>query len=103
MATPSRQPDPEPDPVDPANSGNAGDTTSDSPQAPKDSAPTPDMEKSRPQDAATGTAPLIEDRQDTGGNKRQINAARMEVRLRRIALLGLVLVPLVYFIVQSLR
>jgi len=27
----------------------------------------------------------------------------MEVRLRRIALLGLVLVPLVYFIVQSLR
>ncbi len=96
MATPSRQPDPESDPVNPANSGHAGDTTSQPDQA-------PDMEKSRPQDSATGTAPLIEDRKDDGGNKRQINAARMEVRLRRIALLGLVLVPLLYFIVQSLR
>jgi len=27
----------------------------------------------------------------------------MEVRVRRIALLGLVLVPLIYFIVQSLH
>jgi len=27
----------------------------------------------------------------------------MEVRVRRIALLGLVLVPLIYFIMQSLR
>jgi len=27
----------------------------------------------------------------------------MEVRVRRIALVGLVLVPLIYFIVQSLR
>ena len=33
----------------------------------------------------------------------RINPARMEVRVRRIALLGLVLVPLIYFIVQSLR
>ncbi|MCT1879621.1 hypothetical protein M3C26_02295 [Kocuria rhizophila] len=33
----------------------------------------------------------------------RINPARMEVRVRRIALLGLVLVPLIYFVVQSLR
>ena len=96
MVTPSRQPDPESDPEDPAGTGDARDTTPRSDQA-------PDMEKSRPQDSATGTAPLIEDRKDDGGNKRQINAARMEVRVRRIALLLLVLVPLVYFIVQSLR
>lgn len=96
MATSPQQPGPDPDPVGPAGTGDAGDTTPRSDQ-------TPDREKSRPQEPATGTAPLIEDRQDTGGNKRQINAARMEVRLRRIALLGLVLVPLVYFIVQSLR
>lgn len=96
MATSPQQPGPDPDPVGPASTGDAGDTTPRSDQ-------TPGREKSRPQESATGTAPLIEDRQDTGGNKRQINAARMEVRLRRIALLGLVLVPLVYFIVQSLR
>lgn len=93
MATPSRQPDPEPDPVDPARSGNL------SPESRQE----PGTEKSRPQDSATGTAPLIEDRKDDGGNRRQMNAARMEVRVRRIALLLLVLVPLVYFIVQSLR
>ena len=43
----------------------------------------------------------------TGSGPREhtprINPARMEVRVRRIALLGLVLVPLIYFIVQSLR
>lgn len=96
MATPSRQPDSEPDPVVPASTGDAGDLGPESQQE-------PGTEKSRPQDSATGTAPLIEDRKGDGGNKRQINAARMEVRVRRIALLLLVLVPLVYFIVQSLR
>ena len=101
MATPPRQPDQEPDPADPTRA-------QDTPPAPdrgpdRDPQRDPGTEKSRPQDAATGTAPLIEDRKDNGGNKRQINAARMEVRLRRIALLGLVLVPLLYFIVQSLR
>lgn len=90
MATSSRQPDPEPEPADPADSAHDGGTA-------------PDAKKSRPQDSAAGTAPLIEDRNDTGGNEHRLNAARMEVRLRRIALLGLVLVPLLYFIVQSLR
>lgn len=97
MATTPRQPDPEPDPAEP-------ERPRDTPPAPsKESDRDPGTEKSRPQDSATGTAPLIEDRKGNGGNKRQINAARMEVRLRRIALLGLVLVPLLYFIVQSLR
>ncbi|MXN62676.1 hypothetical protein GR184_08760 [Bacillus sp. BGMRC0062] len=49
----------------------------------------------------------VEDRDGDGTGPREhtprINPARMEVRVRRIALLGLVLVPLVYFIVQSLR
>lgn len=44
---------------------------------------------------------------DNGSGPREhtprINPARMEVRVRRIALLGLVLVPLIYFVVQSLR
>ena len=35
------------------------------------------------------------------GERHRIDPARMEVRVRRIALLGLVLVPLVYFIAQS--
>ena len=37
------------------------------------------------------------------GHGHRINPARLEVRVRRIALLGLVLVPLIYFIMQSLR
>ncbi|WP_431814096.1 hypothetical protein [Kocuria sp. cx-455] len=96
MATPSRQPDPEPDPMHPGDSPHHGNSAPDAGRA-------ADTQKSRPQDSATGTAPLIEDSKDTGGNKHRLNAARMEVRLRRIALLGLVLVPLLYFIVQSLR
>ncbi|GAA4700740.1 hypothetical protein GCM10025781_18810 [Kocuria gwangalliensis] len=96
MVTSSRQPDPEPEPLGPR------DSTHDSNSAP-DAGRAPDTQKSRPQDSATGTAPLVEDRKDTGGNKHRLNAARIEVRLRRIALLGLVLVPLLYFIVQSLR
>lgn len=96
MATSSRQPDPESEPLDPEDFRQDGDSAPDAGRS-------PDTQKSRPQDSATGTAPLIEDRKDTGGDKHRLNAARMEVRLRRIALLGLVLVPLLYFIVQSLR
>ena len=40
---------------------------------------------------------------DTPDGRRHINPARLEVRVRRLALLGLVLVPVVYFIAQSLR
>ncbi|RLY91564.1 hypothetical protein CWC38_08010 [Kocuria tytonicola] len=40
---------------------------------------------------------------DTPDGKHHINPARLEVRVRRLALLGLVLVPVVYFIAQSLR
>lgn len=40
---------------------------------------------------------------DAPGERHGINPARMEVRVRRLALLGLVLVPVVYFVVQSLR
>ena len=57
-------------------------------------------------DAASG--PLSEASSRRGANETRregyrINPARMEVRVRRIALVGLVLVPLIYFIVQSLR
>ncbi|MDO4920126.1 hypothetical protein [Kocuria sp.] len=40
---------------------------------------------------------------DGSEHRHRINPARMEVRVRRLALLGLVLVPVVYFILQSLR
>lgn len=43
------------------------------------------------------------DSERSGRERHHINPARMEVRVRRIALLGLVLVPLIYFIVQSLH
>lgn len=56
-----------------------------------------------PRSESDDPAPLIEDRREANGTKRHINAARMEVRVRRIALAGLVAVPLVYFLVQSLR
>lgn len=57
-------------------------------------------------DGAPG--PLAEASSRRGANEprregHRINPARMEVRVRRIALVGLVLVPLIYFIVQSLR
>lgn len=96
MAPSSPQPDSEPEPT-----GSTG--SPEQPSTAPEPSQTPDTKKPRSQNSATGAAPLIEDRRDTGGNKRRINPARMEVRLRRIALLGLILVPLVYFIVQSLR
>lgn len=40
---------------------------------------------------------------DSGSARHHVNPARMEVRVRRIALIGLILVPVVYFVVQSLR
>lgn len=56
---------------------------------------------------AAGAGPLAEEREGAARDPREhrprINPARMEVRVRRIALLLLVLVPLIYFIVQSLR
>ena len=51
----------------------------------------------------TAAAPLIDDRKQDAGSRRGLNAARLEVRIRRIALAGLVAVPLVYFVAQSLR
>ncbi|MEX5267871.1 hypothetical protein [Kocuria sp. CPCC 204721] len=57
-------------------------------------------------DAAPGPLSEASSRRGANGTRREgyrINPARMEVRVRRIALLGLVLVPLIYFIVQSLR
>ena len=49
------------------------------------------------EDAARGSAANAPE------GRRHINPARLEVRVRRLALLGLVLVPVVYFIVQSVR
>lgn len=40
---------------------------------------------------------------DSGSARHHVNPARMEVRVRRIALIGLILVPVIYFVVQSLR
>lgn len=40
---------------------------------------------------------------DAPDGRHHINPARLEVRVRRLALLGLVLVPVVYFIAQSLH
>lgn len=59
-------------------------------------------------DDGRGAGPLSEASSRRGANETRregyrINPARMEVRVRRIALVGLVLVPLIYFIVQSLR
>lgn len=57
-------------------------------------------------DAAPGPLSEASSRRGANGTRREgyrINPARLEVRVRRIALVGLVLVPLIYFIVQSLR
>ena len=72
-----------------------------------------DTEEPRPRESPTGEPELNDvDPLDEGRERRsrgprdhepRINPARMEVRVRRIALVLLVLVPLVYFVVQSLR
>lgn len=86
--------------------------------APQQSEPDPDPEPSRPEEprpgesrpavpGGAGAGPLDEERKGRSRGPQEhrprINPARMEVRVRRIALLLLVLVPLIYFIVQSLR
>lgn len=94
MAPSSPQSGSEPDPANRAGSSERPSDSSDSAHSP---------EADQPRDSAAGAAPLADDRADTAGTKHAINPARMEVRLRRIALIGLVLVPLIYFLVQSLR
>jgi len=52
---------------------------------------------------ADQTASDLNTEADRHPTRHHVNPARMEVRVRRIALIGLILVPVVYFVVQSLR
>ncbi|MBX7556190.1 hypothetical protein KocCE7_11240 [Kocuria marina subsp. indica] len=81
--------------------------TSPHPSSPDDGRGAGPPDRSFPDDdAAPGPLSEASSRRGANGTRREgyrINPARMEVRVRRIALVGLVLVPLIYFIVQSLR
>lgn len=76
------------------------------PEPSRPAEPRPDESRPVAPDGAEA-GPLDEERKipSRGPQDHQprINPARMEVRVRRIALLVLVLVPLIYFLVQSLR
>ena len=89
MSPAAQQPEPDPGPEQPRSEGSRSHDSR--PGAPEGSETHPPDEERRGRSRGPQE------------HEPRIDPARLEVRARRIALLLLVLVPLIYFIVQSLR
>ena len=111
MSTPHSTP-PEghrPGPSTPPRSGAPDDAARDVPRSAARLDDTRRLDAESPRETApSAPGPVADDAAsrppaDAPDGRHRINPARLEVRVRRLALLGLVLVPVGYFIAQSLR